>query len=280
MKVAVLITCHNRKDKTLACLEALFLNALPKNYSIEVFLVDDGSNDGTEHSVRDKYPKVNLIKGSGNLYWNGGMRVAFDIAMKKGFEFYLWLNDDTILFPTALQSLLTTFDELQSKGNVIVVGSTRDKIDGQLTYGGMTCPSKWKPIKFELIAPQGVPVECETMNGNCVLIPNQSAHALGNLEPKFVHAMGDIDYGLRACYAGFSIWLIRGYAGTCSNNTLNDFLSNNSLSLVGRLREMIKPKNLPFSSWRVFTHRHVGLFWPLFWLWPYIKLTLKGLINK
>ena len=89
MKIAVLITCHNRKAKTVACLHALFANDLPKDYSLEIFLVDDGSTDGTEQAVRGRYPKVNIIKGDGNLYWNGGMRVAFADAIEQGFDIFL-----------------------------------------------------------------------------------------------------------------------------------------------------------------------------------------------
>ena len=46
--IAVLITCYNRKDKTLLCLESLFKQqGLGIDFSLAVFLVDDGSTDGT-----------------------------------------------------------------------------------------------------------------------------------------------------------------------------------------------------------------------------------------
>jgi GT2 family glycosyltransferase len=282
MRIATLITCHNRKAKTLACLDALFQNGLPEGYSLEVFLVDDGSTDGTEQAVRERYPRVNIIMGDGNLYWNGGMRVAFAAAMERGFDYYLWLNDDTLLYPTAIETLINTALALPAKqgNNVIVVGSTRDENDGRLTYGGVIRPSKWKATTFALISPRDVPVECETMNGNCVLIPYEVAQKAGNMEPKFAHAMGDLDYGLRASYAGFSIWVMAGFAGTCANNAVTGSFNDASLSVTVRLRKMIQPKGLPPSAWRVFTQRHTGILWPIFWLWPYAKVMLKGLIKK
>ena len=42
-KIAAILTCHNRKEKTLACLHSLFSIIS----TIDVFLVDDGSTDGT-----------------------------------------------------------------------------------------------------------------------------------------------------------------------------------------------------------------------------------------
>lgn len=282
MRIATLITCHNRKAKTLACLASLYQNPLPEDYLQDVFLVDDGSTDGTEQAVREYFPQVNVIRGDGSLYWNGGMRLAFSAAMEKGFDYYLWLNDDTLLYPTALNSLIATSCELQAKRgkSVIVVGSTQDANDGQLTYGGVIRPNKWKTLFFKSVAPQDVPIECETMNGNCVLIPRAIAKEVGNLEKEFAHAMGDQDYGLRARYAGFSVWVLAGFAGTCSRNAATGSFNDASLPVTVRLRKMMQPKGLPVSSWRVFTQRHAGMLWPIIWLWPYAKVMWKGFFRK
>lgn len=277
-RIAALIACHNRKAKTLACLAALFQNSLPEEYSLEVFLVDDGSTDGTEQAVRRHYPQVNVIRGDGSLYWNGGMRMAFAAAMDKDFYYYLWLNDDTLLYPTALNSLIVTSCELQAKHgkSVIVVGSTQEANDGRLTYGGVIRPNRWKTLFFKLVTPKDVPIECETMNGNCVLIPRAIAKVVGNLEKEFAHAMGDLDYGLRARYAGFSVWVMAGFAGTCFRNAVSGSFNDASLPVAVRLRKMMQPKGLPPSSWRIFTQRHAGVLWPILWLWPYAKVVLKG----
>lgn len=282
MRIAALITCHNRKEKTLACLNELYKNTLPEGYSLDGFLVDDGSTDCTEQAVHQRYPQVNIIRGDGSLYWNGGMRVAFAAAIEKDFDYYLWLNDDTLLYPTAIETLINSSLVLQAKQgkSVIVVGSTQDESDDRLTYGGVIRPRKWKTTTFTLIAPRDVPVECDTMNGNCVLVPREIAEVVGNMEPKFAHAMGDLDYGLRARYAGFSVWVVAGFAGTCSNNAATGSFHDASLPVSARLRKMMQPKGLPPSSWRVFTQRHAGLLWPVFWIWPYAKVILKGWVNK
>jgi len=280
--IAVLLTCHNRKAHTLACFDALFNNQLPAGYSLEVFLVDDGSTDGTDDAVREVYPQVNIIKGDGSLFWNGGMRVAFEAAMNEVYDYYLWLNDDTLLYPTALRSLFETSLNLKAKYDkgVIVVGATEDENDGGLTYGGVARTSRLKRTAFSLVQPSDVPVECETMNGNCVLIPDEIAQTLGGMEPQFAHAMGDLDYGLRARSAGFSVWVNPDYVGTCDNNSIDDSFNDPSLFVTLRLRKMLQPKGVPLTSWRIFTQRHAGLFWPIFWLWPYAKIIVKGLVRK
>lgn len=281
-KVAVLLTCHNRKDKTLACLQALFQCELPESYFLDVFLVDDGSTDGTEQAVQEIYPQVNIIKGDGSLFWNGGMRLAFTTALDKAFDYYLWLNDDTLIYPLTIKGLIETSKALSKKREkaAIVVGSTQDEVTGQLTYGGVTRPNKWKKTSFKLLPIQNEPVECETMNGNCVLIPDEIAQTVGGMEPKFAHAMGDLDYGLRARKHGFSVWVMPSYAGTCGKNSSAGSFNDPSLSVFLRLRKMLQRKGVPLASWRIFTQRHAGFLWPIFWLWPYLKVILKGLVRK
>jgi GT2 family glycosyltransferase len=260
----------------------LFESRFSNDHSLDVFLVDDGSTDSTTELVSACYPQVTIIKGDGSLFWNGGMRVAFDTALAKGYDYYLWLNDDTLLYPTSLQNLYEQSNKLRTQQgrDVIVVGATQDGLTGNISYGGVTRPSKWKPTSFKLMPVSAVAVECETMNGNCVLIPAPIANVIGGMEPGFAHAMGDLDYGLRARAAGFSVWVAPGFAGSCSNNSPIGSFNDAALPLPVRLRKMLQPKGLPIRSWRVFTQRHAGVFWPFYWLWPYVNLVFKGMLGK
>ena len=55
MKVAVLMTVHNRKEKTLRCLQSLgsTLEPFADSVSVKVFLTDDGCTDGTADTIRE-----------------------------------------------------------------------------------------------------------------------------------------------------------------------------------------------------------------------------------
>ena len=89
------MTCHNRREQSVSCLERLQSQTVQAD--IEVFLVDDGSNDGTTDAIRKRFPSTHLLHGDGSLYWAGGMRMAMEAAIPGRFDFYLWLNDDTKL---------------------------------------------------------------------------------------------------------------------------------------------------------------------------------------
>ncbi len=273
MKIAVLITSHNRKSKTISCLEELFKCALPAGAKLRVFLVDDGSTDGTGTAVKDSYPQVDVIEGDGNLYWSGGMRLAFAAAIKHKFDYYLWLNDDTYLYPLAIEKLLRVVNDCQisKKKTPIVVGSTQEKIGTLVNHGGIV---KWSRLNSKLVEPQDVPIPCETMYGNCVLIPHDIVNKVGNLDEIFVHSIGDVDYGLRAKRAGFNILVMPGFAGTCESNHIKGTLSDKNLPLAVRLKMMLGPKGLPPKPWLIFLWRHRGFKGLLYWFYSYMAVIL------
>lgn len=276
MKFAVLITCHNRKAITLGCLDALFKNFLPDRNLVEVFLVDDGSTDGTADAVLAEFPWVRVLSVGSNLFWCRGMHMAFETALQGNYDYYLWLNDDTTLRPDALSRLLEC-ETLQGKGNpVIVVGSTVDAETGELTYGGVVQSSRFRPTTFRLVAPGDAPQRCDSMTGNIVLIPSRIAHAVGNLDPVFEHAMGDIDYALRARQMGFEVWIGPGVFGTCSDNSHAGTYLDASLPLSRRWQQMMSRKGLPWRSWLVLTRRHAGPLWMLYFAWPYFRLIFSN----
>jgi GT2 family glycosyltransferase len=276
MKLSVLMTCHNRKLTTLACLDALFQCDLPEGLLLEVFLVDDGSTDGTADAVRAAFPRVRVLSGESNLFWCRGMHKAFEIAMQGEGDYYLWLNDDTTLLPDALSRLFASETVLSERKPAIVVGSTVDAKTGELTYGGVVRTSAVKPISFQRVVPSHEPQLCDSMNGNIVLIPAEVANAVGNLDPIFEHAMGDTDYALRARQLGFEVWVGPGIYGSCSANPdIGTYLDAHQ-SLLRRWRQMMSRKGLPWRSWLVLTRRHAGPLWLLYFAWPYICFLSGG----
>ncbi len=289
-RLAALLTCYNRSSKTLASLTALFNQELPADkVTVDVYLVDDGSTDGTADAVSQSYPQVKILQGNGSLFWNGGMRLALAEALKYNYDYYLWLNDDTLLYPNALKTLLETFHSLVDQGEhrAIVAGSTCDPNTRALTYGGVVRRSRWRPIKFDLVEPGEQVKRCDTINGNCVLIPREVIQVVGNLDPAFTHYAGDWDYGLRAQKQGCTVWLAPGYVGTCSQNYQPDSEANSQVQLGEGLKKISQPKGLPvreqilhpLGEWKIFAQRYAGPLWPIYWLIPYRRLlwvSLRG----
>lgn len=286
LDIAVLMTCHNRKAKTLACLEALskqsFQDDNPQANSIVVYLVDDGSTDGTEEAVQANYPQIKVLQGTGQLFWNGGMRLAFAEAIKSDYDYYLCLNDDTILYPDALTNLLKASRQLIAQGNdcSVVVASVQDPQSGILSYGGLVRANRLHPLKFKVVEPGESIKPCSTFNGNCILIPRSVMQKVGNLDPNFIHSTGDLDYGLRVGQQGGSVWLAPGFLGSCEYNPLrHQAWDKSGLTLWERWQKINQPLGLPLREWKVFARRHAGALWGIYWLLPYIRLLWTALFN-
>jgi GT2 family glycosyltransferase len=267
-----LLTCHNRRDITLNCLSALNRQSI----NFDVYLVDDGSSDGTSEAIKKQYPQVNLISGDGNLFWVGGMYLAFAEAMKYDYEYYLWLNDDTMLESNALKTLISTHFLLKARGysKSIIVGSSKDPDTNKYSYGGRVRSKRKFSRTFDALEPTQEPQECDTMHGNIVLIPCSVAQIVGNLETAFTHQRGDLDYGLRAKKLGCSIFVAPHYLGICQQNSVTGSWIDMNLSLYQRLKKTLQVKAFPPKEWAIYTKRHLGKFWFIYWTFPYIRAAI------
>jgi len=278
ISIATLMTCHNRIDSTLECLAHLFDQSVLDQVALSVYLVDDGSSDGTGELVRDRFPAVNVIDGDGSLFWNRGMHRAFEEALKVGFDYYLWLNDDTYLYRDALKTLLSVHEDLMAKGNTqsIVVASTRDPDTGEFTYGGFrNIRGAINRVGLTPTPPADRAIRCDSMCGNCVLIPDAVADIVGNIDPEYRHQWGDADYGLRAVKNGCMIWIAPGYLADCGANPDADRWKMPGLPLKERFAELRSIKVHGKNDWLRFVRRHGGVLWPLVWLSPYVRVLFR-----
>lgn len=251
-KIAVLLTCHNRYNKTLNCLENLFEQDLPDNYGLDVYLVDDGSSDGTGVAVKDKFPQVNVIQGTGDLFWCGGMRLAWKSAVKNDdYDFYLWLNDDTILYNGAVETMILNSEEKNHQ--VIICGTTASGRDGKRTYGGRIIGNP------EIIEPSENLKECNVINGNFVLIPEQVYLKVGELDPAFPHAIGDNDYGLRAIKEGIKIFVASKIIGECERNEVVPRWRSAGESFFNRVKYLYSPLGVNPPAFFRYEIRHFSL---------------------
>lgn len=276
-KIAVLMTCYNRRNTTINCLNALFKQYLPDSTTIDVFLVDDGSIDGTAKEVQNRFPDVNILTGSGSLFWGGGMRLAWFEAAKHEFDAFLWLNDDTILLPNAISDLISASIDIyniESK-DAIIVGSCFDSLSLEQTYGGRNDKDN-----KSFVRPNGFYQTCDLMNGNIVFVPLSVYNLIGNISQQFVHLGGDNDYGKRAIKAGFKVYVAPNFLGTCQAHEAKDKWSNPEVSLIERFKSLNSPKGQPPYEVYIYARRHKGILWPLDLIKLYFRVFFPGCYNK
>lgn len=271
--IAVLLTVFNRKEKTLACLKAILnQNGLNVDYKLNVFLVDDGSTDGTSKAIEIEFPSVRLIEGSGNLFWNRGMYLAWDVAAKTSFfDYFLWINDDTTLLNNSILSLIHSSDK---KRDSIIVGPTVSNLDPKcLTYGG-------RDNNKSLVEPNGNIQLCYSFNGNIVFIPRSVFNVVGKNDPYFRHSYGDFDYGLRASKLGFNSYLTPTFLGFCDLHETLPTWCNPKKNILKRIKHFSSPLGGNPKENFVFEKRHYGFFIAFFhYLTIHLRLFLPSLWN-
>ena len=282
LQLTVLMACHDRRETTLRSLEALHAQeGLGVDISLRVFLLDDGCRDGTGDAVRASFPGVRVLRGNGQCYWAGGMRLAWEAALREGgAEAFLWLNDDTVLDPDALACFLRHHRE-QELGNRpgILVGAARDPETGLNSYSGLEFSDPGDPLQLRKLPPDGTLRPCVSFNGNAVWIPESAFRILGGMDPLFVHAIGDWDYGLRAHRAGIPQWILPREIASCALNRFPGGWHARGLSLAQRYRLLLGPKGLPPRIWFAYCRRHGRWHWMLEAFRPYLGI-LKGHLRE
>lgn len=254
--IAVLLTVHNRKVKTLECLSYLFEQEISDEHTFDVYLTNDGCTDGTPEAVKQHYPSVNIIDGDGNLFWNRGMYKAWEEASKTNYDFYIWLNDDTILEKNAFSILLNSSTKKNDQS--IIVGSTNSiKSSEEITYGGRT-------HKKGLIYPGHNLISCDYFNGNIVLIPESVYKVVGMNDYYFRHALGDFDYGLRAKKLGVDLFIAPGILGKCDEHESLSTWCNPNQPFAKRWKALRTPIGHNPEEFFIYEKRHNGIIKALF----------------
>lgn len=252
--VAILLTVHNRKETTLKCLNTLYLNMkqCSSDYNFDIYLTDDGSTDGTSEAISEKYLDVHIIKGDGTFFWCRGMISSWKAAVsQKQYDYFLWANDDTVLFENAFTLMFQS--SFLSGDNAIIGGAFCSAIDGHVTYGGKTLDGR------DLV-PNGIVQEFDLLHGNLVLVPRVVYEQIGMLDETFHHGIGDYDYGLRAIKKGIKLSLTPMYVGTCEGHLAFSKCYEAQYGLLQRFRFLYSPLGPNPNEVFIYTRRHYSIF--------------------
>ena len=274
VRIAVVIACYNRRESTVRALADLYAQQ-GAGVEIDTHLLDDASCDGTAAAVAERFPQVRILHGDGMRFWGGGMYEAMRSAGTSGYDFMLWLNDDVELAPDALETLIATYRSIvrgTGSGFLVIVGSLINPLTGAVHYTGMRRNSGWHPARVERVRPDRCrPVPCDTMNGNCVLVPIEVVRRVGFIDPSYIQQLGDIDYGYRVRAAGAGLWIAPRSVGSCAYADRVKAWQAPGLSLRERWRKLDSPHGLPLRPWMRFMWRYGGVLGVAAMLGSYAK---------
>lgn len=203
-RVSIIILNWNSYEVTLDCLLSLRKIDYP---NFEVVLVDNGSVDGSPEKLLANAPEIRLIRNPTNLGFAGGCNVGIRDALRRGTDYLLLLNNDTIVAPDFLSQLVhvTESDE--------TIGAASPKVlffdhPDRLNYAGGE-HRRWrlfpKPFGLRQLDDGRYDKlrEVSLLTGCAFLIKAEVVRKIGVLEEIYFHFYEDIEWSLRVVKAGY-----------------------------------------------------------------------------
>ena len=147
-KVSVIIVNWNGKEILAECLQSL----MSQDYAdLEIWVSDNGSEDGSQAMVRECYPSVRLLENGANLGFGSAVNRA--LAKAEG-DYFLFLNNDLELKSDAVAQLVELLDSDPHIGAAIpkilyhpddmdssVGPATINSFGVVVNYTGLACPN-------------------------------------------------------------------------------------------------------------------------------------------
>ncbi|MHB8168726.1 MAG: glycosyltransferase family 2 protein [Thermoleophilia bacterium] len=213
LTLSVIIVTYNSNDCIVECLDSLRDNELIDIK--EVFVVDNASTDGTQHTLEKlstKWPALKCIYNSENM----GLALANNQPMLScSARYILILNPDTVVRKGAIAELVTYLDQHRDVG---VVGPKQFFADGSphVTYHrswSILSPILWRFLPYGLVRfcydqVFGRYEEQDVLfvSGACLMIPRNLFWAIGGYDENYFLAVEDaVDLCMRVKKEGYRI---------------------------------------------------------------------------
>jgi GT2 family glycosyltransferase len=205
-RVAILILNWNDTRNTLETLESVRGLRYEK---LRVFVVDNGSTDGSREAVADRFPEVCIIPSPTNLGVAGGRNFGLEAILScDRADYILILDNDVILEPPLLNKLIEASESDPSLGIVgpIVYYHSDPR---RLWSAGVSIVFREVPAK----AParnrlewreRGEGIErVDAISGCCMLVKRQVFEAIGRFNPQYFMVANETEFCYRAAKQGF-----------------------------------------------------------------------------
>ncbi|MCX2727879.1 glycosyltransferase family 2 protein [Thermomicrobium sp. 4228-Ro] len=223
--VWVVIVNYNTAHLLERCLTALRASTLDRPCT--VFVVDNGSHDGSVALVRERFPEAVLLETGANV----GFARANNVALRRVLALVpdrarrahavLLLNSDCFVEPETIQRLVTV---LEREPDVAIVGPKLVLPDGRLDLAcrrSFPTPGTalWKLTGLARLFPRSrwfarynltyrdpdEPLEVDAVSGACMLVRLQAVVEAGLLDEAFFMYGEDLDWAYRIKQRGWRV---------------------------------------------------------------------------
>lgn len=206
MNILVIVVTYNAMQWIDRCLGGVRSSNLPA----DIFVVDNGSTDGTRAYIKDHFPEAHLIESSENLMFGRANNLGLRYALDNNYDYVYLLNQDAWIFPDTLEKLIEVHKQhpeygilspmhLQGNGNYF------DEHFGSYTLSYESCPEVISDLFFKRTK------EIYEVDFVCAahwLITRKCLETVGGFSPTFPHYGEDDNYLHRVKYFSLSIGVV------------------------------------------------------------------------
>jgi GT2 family glycosyltransferase len=276
---SVVIPHWNGKQFLQPCVDAL------RNQSyetIEVIIVDNNSQDGSQQYIKDNYPEVKLIELSENRGFTGACNAGMELAQG---DFIALLNNDTEVDSNWAKAVLDAFSRHDDVGIVaskMLLFNQRDHIhtagDGFTIDGRAFNRGVWQKDEGQFDQEEYVFGAC----GGSSAYRKELLDQIGLLDDDFFFLLEDMDIAWRSQMAGWRTLytphaiVYHHLSATGGGATASFYDGRNSLYLL--------VKDVPIELWRKYgwqiIRKQLSIVWDALKAWrgEAARARLRGIL--
>jgi hypothetical protein len=214
MDLSIILVNWNTKDYVLGCVQSILDN--PPNRSCDIWLVDNGSIDGTADAVREQFPSVHLIVNEAKVSYTLANNDAGERAPGRHL---LFLNVDTLVHEGALEAMCAYLDAHPGCGMIGGKLLNRDGTVQRSAWRGFPGVKSalidafyvWKLLPKAVAANEVVysmptqPIEVDHLLGACMMTTRAVADKVGLMDPAYPFYLVETDWCWRVKRAGYTV---------------------------------------------------------------------------
>lgn len=196
--VSIVFPNYNGGKEPLECLASIRKLNYPRE-KIEVTVVDNNSKDGSDLTIKQKFPEVILLKNKKNF----GFAKAVNLGIEKSSGKYIFIgNDDLIFEKNSLKNLVEYSLKHQKVG--ILGGKIYFKAEPNKICSAGYMMDRWTGNVCLAPHPDKMK-EPDWLQGCALLIPRKLFTKIGLLDSNYKLLFDDFDLAIRAKKAGFKV---------------------------------------------------------------------------
>jgi GT2 family glycosyltransferase len=137
--LSIVLVCWNNKVYLEPCLQSLYEKSLRAQF--DVVVVDNGSTDGSQAMLVEKYPEIKLIQNDRNLGLGKASNQGIEATLGR---YILLLNNDTVVNAASLDAMVDFLDKTPDAAGV---GGTLLNSDGSV----QSCYNNFSTLREEFL---------------------------------------------------------------------------------------------------------------------------------